>query len=86
MEKNIELKEEFCIEVKRFYVPFVAKVKCPSCNNGNSLDLEETDYMSYPTLNKKEAYYLCCEKCDCEYEIDLTLKMSVSVGKEVRKI
>jgi len=84
--KNIKFNQQFEIEVKRFYIPLETKVNCPHCNAENEVDLNGMDYLSYPTLNKAEVIYRCCDKCDKEFEFDLTLRMSVDMDTKMRKL
>lgn len=83
--KNTEIKTKSEIEVKRFYLPIVAKVKCPHCGHENEHDFDD-NYLSYPTLNKEEPIYMCCDKCDGEFEFDIKLKISMDIGTEMRKL
>ena len=84
MEK-FEIKEEFDIEVKRFYLPIEVERKCPQCYNPCKKNLGE-DYLSYPVGNKVEPLHFYCDVCDTEFEADSILKISMEVGEEVRKI
>lgn len=84
MEK-IKIKSEFELEVKRFYLPVKIERDCPDCGTKCVLDLD-SNYLSYPTVNKKEQGHCYCDVCDTEFEFDLTLKISLEAGKEVRKI
>lgn len=81
--KNIEIKEEFELNIKRFYLPIIIKRKCPNCNNECEEDLGYS-YLSYPTVNKKERLHFYCPECDCEFEIDRILKISLQLDEKVR--
>ncbi len=77
--KNIKIEGSQELEIKRFYLPVVIKDKCPNCDGEISQDLED-QYLSYPTLNKAENIHLECESCDLEFQIPITLRISLDVG------
>jgi len=81
-----EITEEYEIDVKRFYIPIEHETNCPNCNTKNKANLNAGGYLSYPTLNKKEGVYMCCNECGQEYEFDLTLKMSVEINENLREL
>lgn len=76
--KTYKIKEESVINVKRFHLPFKTNVTCPSCKHERELDLNY-DYLGYPSINKKESHYLYCTVCDIEFEIGITLNMSLII-------
>jgi len=77
-KKTYDIEEEYPIEVKRLYLPFKTEVVCPSCKNKKEIDLN-FDYLSYPILNKKESFYIYCNKCDIEFETLITLKLNITI-------
>lgn len=83
--KEIKIKEEFEVGVKRFYLPVEIDKLCPSCNNKCTISLGN-DYLSYPTLNTELNLYHCCDSCDTEFEFDIVLKMSIEIHDEIRKL
>jgi len=82
MEK-LEITKEFDLEVKRFYLPIQIERNCPKCGTKCEHDLSQ-DYLSYPTVNKKESIYFYCNECEHEFEIDVKLKISLEADKETR--
>lgn len=84
MEK-FEIKEEFEVEVKRFYLPIVVKRECPECQQ--KIEHDQGDrYLMYPTVNKNEPLQFYCEDREIEFEVDGVLKISFETGEQVRKI
>ena len=83
--KTIEVIGENEINVKRFYLPIKVDIECPHCKEKNEKDFE-SDYLSYPFTNKKEAVYICCDHCDEEYEFDVSLGLKLDVDTKARKL
>ena len=77
--KNIKIEGSQEIEIKQFYLPVVIKDECPKCGNEVSYDLED-QYLSYPILNKAENIDLECEVCETEFQIPITLRMSIDIS------
>ena len=74
--ERIEAKGTGEIEVKRFYLPIVIKVPCAHC--GHELKRDFSDfYLSYPSLNTPEEIGMCCEECEEETVVDVTLKLAL---------
>ncbi|MEN8907859.1 MAG: hypothetical protein ABF289_18055 [Clostridiales bacterium] len=83
IKKNIVKGE---IEVKRFYLEGVKlSAPCPKCKK--VIQFDNSQYISYPKLNKKEIINIFCEKCDdfFEVEIKLILKVEKYERKKVEK-
>ena len=74
----MKITEEFSISVKRFYLPITLIRKCPNCGYSCKKDLR-IDYLSYPTINKKEHIYFYCNDCGHEFNINATLKISLEI-------
>lgn len=85
MNKRIRAKGKFEIEVKRFYLPVKFDIQCPHCGAINPIDLE-SQYLSYPTVNKKESEYRECDHCDKEFEFDIKVEVGVEIDMDARKI
>jgi len=83
--ETISLDGENEIQVKRFYLPIQVEINCPSCQAKLTKDFDD-DYLSYPTTNKKEAVYIYCDDCDGEFEFDVTLRLSLDVDSNARKL
>lgn len=72
-------KDEFTIDVKRFYVPGL-EAKCPTCGKKCT-----HDYLSYPVANKAEDVTFYCSKCDdagkpAEFDRKVTVRVSVEIA------
>ena len=76
--KEIKITEQVESKIKRFYLPLVIKTECPKCKANNNIDLD-SDYLSYPTTNKREEIDVYCFTCEHEYTKSLTLKISVEI-------
>ena len=83
--EEFKVHGEKSLEIKRFYLPIKFSVNCPHCGASNEKDFDD-DYLSYPTINKKEAVYMCCDNCDDEYEFDVCLSVGLEVDNKARKI
>jgi len=73
---NQQVKEEYELGVKRFYLPIVITKECKSCNKPMHIDLE-SNYLFYPIVNKPYEVGFYCEECDEEYMIPIILRISV---------
>jgi hypothetical protein len=80
---KITIEGEHSIEVKRFYVPYTIKAKCPNCGNDVEF-LGDYDYLSYPVLNAEEKVYACCDECD--YEMELPIRVGMTLEYDVNSI
>lgn len=73
------------IDVKRFYMPGIAiKAQCPYCQEEVETDFE-SDYLSYPVAGKPIAahfYHEGKDGEDHEFEVMVTLKVSLELAKE----
>jgi uncharacterized protein YlaI len=71
-----ENKDNFKIQVKRFYLPYNIECKCPKCNK--IVEFNDNDYITYPILNKELEINFYCENCYHEFEkkivIDIVVK------------
>jgi len=85
MMEKIEVKKKFEIDVKRFYLPIVIKRKCPNCGNECEFDLD-SDYLSYPTVNKKERITFYCDECDINFEVDSIIRINLEVDTKTHKV
>ena len=83
--KTIEIKEQYEIPVKRFYLPLKIIKKCPTCGGDCETDFS-SNYLSYPVINKELSSYFYCDKCDSEFQYNIELKVSVNVGDEITKL
>ena len=87
MKKTVKVEGSVELQIKRFYLPIDLKVNCPHCGVDMVIELDSADYLSYPIVNGKEEIAGCCDHCDNEYEIDVTLKIEVEYEPEkIRKI
>jgi len=66
------------IEVKRFYLPVEAGVKCPHCGKMNVKDFED-DYLSYPEVGENIQVSMYCEHCEEQYTFNVKLTMQLEV-------
>lgn len=74
------------IDVKRFYLEgIVIYENCPKCEK--LIKFDDSQYMSYPNLNRKETINILCENCDDFFEVSikLTLKVEKYERKKVKK-
>lgn len=55
----IKRDTDFCIEVKRLYLPYIIKENCPKCNEIVELDFSTDQYLSYPDVGKIEIDFHC---------------------------
>ena len=78
--ERIETAEEFSIDVKRFYVPFVVEIYCPDCKNKIESNLSD-NYLSYPEVNKIEPITFYCSECNGEFEMDSILRVSLDIDR-----
>lgn len=85
MMEKIEVKKTFEIEVKRFHLPIIIKRKCPNCSSDCELDLN-SDYISYPIINKKERITFYCDGCNINFEVDSILRISLEVDNKTHKV
>ena len=83
--ETLNVNGNFEVQVKRFYLPIEVEVTCPDCQAKQKKDFE-SDYLSYPIANRKESVYVCCDDCDEEFEFDVTLRLSLDVDSETRKL
>jgi endogenous inhibitor of DNA gyrase (YacG/DUF329 family) len=58
---------------KRFYFKGKIKVKCPNCKATMQQNFEE-DYLSYPSIGEEDTIGFCCDKCEKDWEMPLTVK------------
>lgn len=73
-------------DIKRLYLPFVVKDKCPKCGKEVSEDLN-TNYLSYPSFNKTHYITMAHEEWDddgnevCyeEWEIPVVIDVSLKI-------
>lgn len=65
------------IEVKRLYLPFIVSDECPGCKKTIKIDLERSDYLSYPKLNEPFDFHIGC--CDCNIEWSKQIKLTVNI-------
>lgn len=79
---KITIEGEHSIEVKRFYIPYTIKTKCPNCDN--DVEFLGDDYISYPILNAEEFIYSCCSECD--YEMEMPVKIGMTLEYDVKNI
>ena len=66
------------IEVKRLHLPVQFKIACQNCNKDLHVDLN-SDYLSYPILNKEEEMTAYCGDCNLETPYTITLGMTINV-------
>lgn len=65
------------LEVKRLYLPFALRGKCPSCGEAFERNFNN-NYLSYPTLGEAEEVSLWCPGCDHEWSVSLVLDVTLS--------
>jgi ribosomal protein S27AE len=66
------------LNVKRLYLDAKHKSKCPRCGHKVTKDFTD-DYLSYPAVGKSEDVYMYCGRCEHEWVIKATLKMSLEI-------
>lgn len=74
------IPEQFDIGVKRFCLPLIIRRACPKCGEECKLDLEQ-NYLSYPTVNKREVLNFYCTECKLDFEVDSILSIFLEVEK-----
>lgn len=71
------------LPIKRLYLPFVIKAKCPTCGRTAERDLSSS-YMSYPVPGKPETVMLSCYDEDgeetCYTDVDVTIDFTVTAS------
>lgn len=70
------MKNEFKIDVKRFYFPGKLESVCPTCGASWQLDGKDR-YLSYPTVNKVEEYTAYCDECYTEWAVHYRLNVTI---------
>lgn len=83
--ENIEIKDIFESDVKRFYLPITIEKECPYCKAKCIMDLNEL-YLDYPVFNSSDVLQFCCDECDREFEVDMKLTIGLQIGTKIRKI
>lgn len=69
------------LDIKRFYLPFVVRGRCPTCGTRSERDLN-TDgggYLSYPRINAPMRTHLWCDRCKEDWEIVIQLDFRLTV-------
>ena len=68
------------IEVKRFYMPgIIVEDECSKCLEVVEWS-GESDYISYPNTSDKNMHvHMYCQDCENEWEIPITLEITVKL-------
>lgn len=79
-KKIISVEGEYPTDEKRYYLPIVLTKECESCKKLLEVDLD-SNYLSYPIINKPYEIWFYCEDCDTEYKDFITLRISIEQSK-----
>lgn len=89
MSTTIEGGGVFPVDVKRFYIPFTVKAKCPECGEEVVRSCED-HYLSYPDANEPFDLHMVCYKewqkedgewdsHECEFSVRVVLKVTLEL-------
>jgi hypothetical protein len=65
-------------DVKRAYLGFVVKRKCPHCGAIATVDFKN-DYMSYPDMGEQDFTIYCNDGCEEEFDIRIRLTCTATM-------
>ncbi len=69
-------KNQYELEIKRFYFPASIEAECPACRAAAVFDGEE-EYVSNPTLGAPTDIHFYCESCDHEWDEQVVFTLTV---------
>lgn len=68
--------DNFQIDVKRFYLPFIIETNCPECGELHEHDLTEY-YLAYPRIARASKIYFSCE-CEHEWSEEVVVNVTLT--------
>lgn len=79
----------YCLDVKRFHVPFILKTTCPGCGGVVSMDFTKSDYLTSPPVNTPfdlDLYHWCGDGDDHEWTTRVILNLDLTDKVDTDKV
>ena len=78
MEVRLKKVGRVKTDIKRLWLPYVLKSKCPECGTEDSYNFNE-NCIEYPKFEETFEHWCWCEKCEKEWLVNLKLDVTLEI-------